>query len=48
MEQWKTDDGAVIEAGRVMMRDQWNTALYPSLEKAVEPQDMRINKNRLS
>ncbi|KAK7429144.1 hypothetical protein QQZ08_004359, partial [Neonectria magnoliae] len=42
------DDGTVIDAGRVMMGDQWNTAMYPSLAKAAEPQDIWINKNRLS
>ncbi|KPM41130.1 hypothetical protein AK830_g5437 [Neonectria ditissima] len=46
--QLKLDDGAVIEAGRVMMRDQWNTAFFPALAEAAKPQDIWINKNRLS
>lgn len=48
MGQLKLDDGTVIEAGRVMMRDQWNTKFYPSLEEVSEPQDIWIYKNRLS
>lgn len=31
------EDGKVIEGGRVMMRDQWNTAFYPRLADAAEP-----------
>ncbi|KAF4440055.1 Isochorismatase hydrolase [Fusarium austroafricanum] len=33
------EDGEFIDAGRVMMRDQWNTELYSTLKEA---------KNRLS
>ncbi len=33
----KLVDGAVIEAGRVMMRDQWNTVFYPALAQASNP-----------
>jgi nicotinamidase-related amidase len=44
----KLEDGTEIEAGRVMMRDQWNTAFYPPLINLAKPQDMRIHKNRLS
>lgn len=46
--QLKLEDGGVIEAGRVMMRDQWNTAFYPRLMEAAEPQDIHISKNRLT
>nr|RBR00957.1 hypothetical protein FVER53263_20338 [Fusarium verticillioides] len=44
----KCEDGTLIDAGRVMMRDQWNTEFHPSLKAIAEPQDMHINKNRLS
>ena len=44
----KLEDGTVIQAGRTMMRDQWNTAFYPRLVEASESQDMWISKNRLS
>ena len=46
--QLKLDNGTVIEAGRVMVRDEWNTALYPQLADTAEPQDIWIYKNRLS
>ncbi|KAF5659224.1 Isochorismatase hydrolase [Fusarium circinatum] len=42
------EDGTLIDAGRVMMRDQWNTEFHPSLKKIAEPQDIHIKKNRLS
>lgn len=48
MGQLKLDDGTAIEAGRVMMRDQWNTEFYPRLAEHAKPHDIRINKNRLS
>ncbi|KAH8810905.1 Isochorismatase-like protein [Xylogone sp. PMI_703] len=48
MGQLKLDDGTVIEAGRVMMCDQWNTAFYPPLVEVSQPQDIWISKNRLS
>ncbi|KAK7912198.1 hypothetical protein PG985_014679 [Apiospora marii] len=41
-------DGGRIEAGRVLMQEDWNAKLYEPLEKVVEPQDMRVCKNRLS
>ncbi|KAF5708196.1 Isochorismatase hydrolase [Fusarium mundagurra] len=44
----KCEDGTLIDAGRVMMRDQWNTEFHPSLKRIAEPQDIHINKNRLS
>ncbi|KAK3941870.1 Isochorismatase-like protein [Diplogelasinospora grovesii] len=46
--QLRLDDGTVIEAGRVLMRDEWNTAFYPRLAEASKPQDIWIHKNRLS
>lgn len=41
-------DGSVINGGRVLMRDQWNSALYTPLEEQRQPQDLWIHKNRLS
>ncbi|KFA54650.1 hypothetical protein S40293_02268 [Stachybotrys chartarum IBT 40293] len=46
--QIRLPNNDTIEAGRVMMRGQWNTALYPPLAAVVESQDIWINKNRLS
>jgi len=46
--QLKLDNGTVIEAGRVMMRDESNTAFYPRLAETAKPQDIWIYKNRLS
>ena len=48
MGQLKGEDGKMIDAGRVMMRDQWNTRIYPSLAESAKPNDIRIHKNRLS
>ena len=42
------EDGSMIDGGRVLMRDQWNTASYPPLKEKHEPQDMQVDKNRLS
>jgi nicotinamidase-related amidase len=42
------EDGREVETGRVMMRDEWNTALVPKLAEAREPQDIWINKSRRS
>lgn len=47
MGQVKLDDGTMPDAGRVMMRDQWNTAFFPRLAEIAKPQDLRIYKNRL-
>jgi len=44
----KLSNGTVIQAGRVMIRDQWNTAFYPRLAEAADPHDIWIYKNRLS
>jgi nicotinamidase-related amidase len=41
-------DGFVVDGGRVLMRDQWNSASYTALEEKHESQDICINKNRLS
>lgn len=50
------DDGGTTEAGRLLMRDTWNSALYPSLEQArqeglsgnVKRKDVWIHKDRMS
>lgn len=49
------ESGKEIDAGRLLMRDQWNTALYPPLDKAYDEgkkleqrQDVWIHKNRMS
>jgi nicotinamidase-related amidase len=34
------EDGSVIEGGRVLMRDQWNSASYSLLEEKHQPQDI--------
>lgn len=44
----RLDDGSVVEGGKVLMRDQWNSAVYAPLEEKRERQDIRIHKNRLS
>ena len=44
----KLEDGSVIDGGRVLMRDQWNSALYTPLEEQRRPQDILVHKNRLS
>ncbi|MCJ1265300.1 hypothetical protein MMC22_005175 [Lobaria immixta] len=44
----RLDDGSVVEGGKVLMRDQWNSAVYAPLEEKREHQDIRIHKNRLS
>ncbi|KAK4446241.1 Isochorismatase hydrolase [Podospora aff. communis PSN243] len=43
----KGEDG-VVEGGKIMMRDQWNTDFYGPLVQAEEPGDMFVYKNRLS
>lgn len=42
------DHGKVVEGGRVMMRGQWNMALYPCLAETAEEQDIWVYQNRLS
>ncbi|KAK3372300.1 Isochorismatase-like protein [Podospora didyma] len=43
------EDGTSIQGGRMLMRDQWNTAFYPSLVAVSEPErDITVHKNRLS
>lgn len=44
----RLDVGSLVEDGRVLMRDQWNSAMYAPLEEKRERQDIRIHKNRLS
>lgn len=44
----KLADGSVVNGGRVLMRDQWDSALYSPLEEQRRPQDLWIHKNRLS
>ena len=49
------DSGQELDAGKLLMRDQWNTALFPPLDKAYEEgnkleqrPDVWIHKNRMS
>ena len=42
------EDGSVVDGGRALMQNQWNTASYTPLEDRHDPQDMKIDKNRLS
>lgn len=48
------EDGTVTSAGRLLMRDQWNTRLHPPLEAAYQDglkakiPDVRFHKARLS
>jgi len=42
------EDGSVVQGGRVLMQDQWNSASYAPLEAKRQPQDIWIHKNRLS
>ncbi len=44
----RLEDGSDVEGGRVLMRDQWNSASYSPLEKKHQPQDIFIHKNRLT
>lgn len=44
----KLEDGSVVNGGRVLMLNQWNSASYAPLAAVREPQDIWINKNRLS
>lgn len=52
----KLDDGSTVEAGRLLMRDQWNSALYAPMEAArqeglkdgLRREDVWIHKNRMS
>ncbi|KAL8831925.1 MAG: hypothetical protein Q9170_005087 [Blastenia crenularia] len=41
-------DGSTINGGRVLMLNQWNSESYKPLEDQHEPQDMQVDKNRLS
>jgi nicotinamidase-related amidase len=49
----KLDDGRQIDAGRLLMRDTWNAALYPPLDKMYEEglkaavPDVWVHKNRM-
>lgn len=42
------DDGQAIDGGRLLMRNQWNSALYSPLERERRPEDGWIYKNRMS
>ncbi|KAL9109253.1 MAG: hypothetical protein Q9227_006008 [Pyrenula ochraceoflavens] len=44
----KLADGLIVEGGKMLMPEQWNSALYAPLEEVREPQDIWINKNRES
>lgn len=41
-------DGGVVDGGRVLMRDQWNSQTYGPLAEAAEEGDMWVHKNRLT
>jgi nicotinamidase-related amidase len=44
----KLANGATVEGGKVLMRDQWNLEIYPSLVEEMKPDDMKVWKNRPS
>ena len=44
----KLDDGSVVDGGRVLVRDQWNSESYSPLREKYQPQDMVVLENRLS
>lgn len=44
----KLEDGTSIDGGRLLMRDQWNSALVDSLQDTRMPEDVWIHKNRMS
>lgn len=44
----KLENGSVVDGGRVLMKDQWNWESYLPLKETHQPQDMWIDKNRLS
>lgn len=50
----RLEDGSTIDGGRLLMRDQWNSALYDPLDIAYkegmkcDPPDVWIHKNRMS
>jgi nicotinamidase-related amidase len=55
MGQIKLGGGQEVEGGRLLMRDSWNAALYPPLEKLFEEgrelehkPDIWVHKNRMS
>jgi nicotinamidase-related amidase len=50
----KLEDGTVVDGGKILMRDQWNTALHAPLEAAFQEglkakvPDVRFHKERLT
>lgn len=54
--QVELDNGKVVDGGRLLMRDQWNAELFPTMETArqegaagkVKREDVWIHKNRMS
>ena len=50
----KLDDGTIVDAGKMLMRDSWNTDLIPHLKEAYQvglrtkPPNVLIVKNRMS
>ncbi len=42
------EDGSIVDGGRALMQGQWNSSSYAPLEAVHQPQDIWINKNRLS
>ncbi|KAG7005489.1 isochorismatase domain-containing protein [Physcia stellaris] len=44
----RLDDGSIVEGGRVLMKDQWNSESFPPLAATHQPNDIHVDKNRLS
>ena len=44
----KLEIGSVVDGGKILMLDQWNWESYSPLKETHQPQDIWINKNRLS
>lgn len=44
----KLGDGSVVEGGRLLMKDQWNSETYTPLAETHQPNDIHVYKNRLS
>lgn len=36
------DDGEKVDAGKALVRDQWNSKSYSDLEDLTQPDDMRV------
>lgn len=44
----ETEDGSVIEGGRVLMKGSWNAETYAPLGQAASSEDLFLYKNRIS